>query len=99
MKPNRQTFSDESHSLITSNFVRFLSYFYFLPFPPQALGRCIRHRRDWGAIIMVDDRFSKISRYLNSLSKWVRSGVVHYSDHLDMMKNLVEFNKVVNLCF
>ena len=48
---------------------------------------------------MVDDRFSKISRYLNSLSKWVRSGVVHYSDHLDMMKNLVEFNKVVNLCF
>ena len=23
----------------------------------QALGRCIRHRRDWGAILMVDDRW------------------------------------------
>jgi hypothetical protein len=22
----------------------------------QALGRCIRHRNDWGAILMVDDR-------------------------------------------
>ena len=22
----------------------------------QALGRCIRHRKDWGAILMVDDR-------------------------------------------
>ena len=22
----------------------------------QALGRCIRHKRDWGAILMVDDR-------------------------------------------
>ncbi|WAR01543.1 FANCJ-like protein [Mya arenaria] len=25
----------------------------------QALGRCIRHRKDWGALIMVDDRFVK----------------------------------------
>ncbi|XP_074413029.1 Fanconi anemia group J protein isoform X2 [Zonotrichia albicollis] len=25
----------------------------------QALGRCIRHRNDWGALILVDDRFRK----------------------------------------
>ncbi|XP_060598706.1 uncharacterized protein LOC132752402 [Ruditapes philippinarum] len=25
----------------------------------QALGRCIRHRKDWGALIIVDDRFVK----------------------------------------
>uniref|UniRef100_A0A670YTE7 DNA 5'-3' helicase n=1 Tax=Pseudonaja textilis TaxID=8673 RepID=A0A670YTE7_PSETE len=25
----------------------------------QALGRCIRHRSDWGALILVDDRFGK----------------------------------------
>lgn len=24
----------------------------------QALGRCIRHRNDWGAIILLDSRFS-----------------------------------------
>jgi Fanconi anemia group J protein len=25
----------------------------------QGLGRCIRHRKDWGAIILVDDRYFK----------------------------------------
>jgi Rad3-related DNA helicase len=24
-----------------------------------ALGRCIRHRNDWGAIILVDERYQK----------------------------------------
>lgn len=37
----------------------------------QALGRCIRHRRDWGAILMVDARYGQITRYVESLSKWV----------------------------
>lgn len=26
----------------------------------QALGRCIRHRKDWGAILMVDDRLADL---------------------------------------
>lgn len=26
-------------------------------FCPFALHRCIRHRNDWGALILVDDRF------------------------------------------
>ena len=25
----------------------------------QALGRCLRHKQDWGAIIMVDERFTQ----------------------------------------
>ncbi|KAI6661503.1 hypothetical protein LOD99_13376 [Oopsacas minuta] len=37
----------------------------------QALGRCIRHKNDWGAILLVDARFSNQS-YYNSLSKWAR---------------------------
>ena len=37
----------------------------------QALGRCIRHRKDWGAILMVDARYGQITRYVESLSKWV----------------------------
>jgi len=59
----------------------------------QALGRCIRHRDDWGAIIMVDDRYARIGRYINSLSKWVRSGVVHYSDCNMMTSRLAEFSE------
>ncbi|XP_072635806.1 Fanconi anemia group J protein isoform X3 [Canis lupus baileyi] len=32
----------------------------------QALGRCIRHKNDWGALILVDDRFrSNPSRYIS----------------------------------
>lgn len=40
-----------------------------LPHLPQALGRCIRHRLDWGAILMVDDRF-KLPRNQRMLSRW-----------------------------
>ncbi|XP_048644152.1 Fanconi anemia group J protein isoform X2 [Marmota marmota marmota] len=32
----------------------------------QALGRCIRHRNDWGALILVDDRFrNNPNRYIS----------------------------------
>ncbi|XP_017806151.2 Fanconi anemia group J protein isoform X3 [Papio anubis] len=32
----------------------------------QALGRCIRHQNDWGALILVDDRFrNNPSRYIS----------------------------------
>ena len=44
----------------------------------QALGRCIRHKNDWGAILMVDERYSRNQDYVNSLSKGVKGNVVHY---------------------
>ena len=59
----------------------------------QALGRCIRHKRDWGAILMVDDRYGKIPRYINGLSKWVRSGVDHFSNCEVMLNSLKTFNE------
>ncbi|KAF9914010.1 Fanconi anemia group J protein [Lobosporangium transversale] len=37
----------------------------------QAIGRCIRHRRDWGAMVLLDHRFSQLSNQ-QCLSKWVR---------------------------
>jgi DNA repair helicase Rad3 len=58
----------------------------------QALGRCIRHRRDWGAILMVDDRYQKSPSYINSLSKWVRSGVSHYNNCRVLFDDLQRFN-------
>ena len=44
----------------------------------QALGRCIRHRFDYGAIIFLDGRFSgrNIEANLEKLSKWVQKSVV-----------------------
>jgi hypothetical protein len=41
---------------------------------PQAIGRCIRHRLDYGAILLVDERF-KEPRNQTSLSKWVRGTI------------------------
>ena len=39
----------------------------------QALGRCIRHRNDWGAIILVDERYTnQKSKSNEKVSKWVR---------------------------
>ncbi|XP_017875353.1 Fanconi anemia group J protein homolog isoform X2 [Ceratina calcarata] len=36
----------------------------------QALGRCIRHMNDWGAILLIDERFSKPANR-KKLPKWV----------------------------
>lgn len=59
----------------------------------QALGRCIRHRKDWGAILMVDSRYSNIQRYVESLSKWVRNGVHHHHNCKDVLEELTHFSK------
>ncbi|XP_047523288.1 Fanconi anemia group J protein homolog isoform X2 [Pieris napi] len=37
----------------------------------QAVGRCVRHRMDWGAVLLVDGRFRN-PQYSDQLSKWVR---------------------------
>jgi Fanconi anemia group J protein len=57
----------------------------------QALGRCIRHKEDWGAILMVDDRYKKTPRYVQSLSKWVRGKAVDYDRCPAMLESLGQF--------
>lgn len=42
---------------------------------------------------MVDDRYAKNQRYINSLSKWVRSDVVHHSNFDQMLCKLEPFVK------
>ncbi|TMW57821.1 hypothetical protein Poli38472_014424 [Pythium oligandrum] len=37
----------------------------------QALGRCIRHRQDYGAILLIDSRY-RFQAHTKSLSKWIR---------------------------
>lgn len=65
----------------------------------QALGRCIRHRGDYGAIIFLDSRFddrkSRISgtRFAsNSLvSKWVREKFQNFDTFESAETNLRQF--------
>jgi Rad3-related DNA helicase len=53
----------------------------------QAIGRCIRHRKDWGAMVLLDYRFT-IPSTKNSLSKWVRPLAKTYTDFEVGMYNL-----------
>ncbi|XP_069337183.1 Fanconi anemia group J protein [Eulemur rufifrons] len=60
----------------------------------QALGRCIRHQNDWGALILVDDRFrNNPSRYISGLSKWVRQQIQHHSTFESALESLAEFSR------
>ncbi|XP_068441804.1 Fanconi anemia group J protein isoform X2 [Clinocottus analis] len=61
----------------------------------QALGRCIRHKNDWGALILVDDRFrNNPNKYITGLSKWVRQLVQHHDTFNNAMQSLVAFSQV-----
>ncbi|XP_038014147.1 Fanconi anemia group J protein isoform X2 [Motacilla alba alba] len=58
----------------------------------QALGRCIRHRNDWGALILVDDRFRKNpNKYITGLSKWIRQQVQHHGAFGSALQSLRAF--------
>ncbi|XP_068934202.1 Fanconi anemia group J protein isoform X2 [Petaurus breviceps papuanus] len=60
----------------------------------QALGRCIRHKNDWGALILVDDRFrSNPDRYISGLSKWVRQQIKHHATFESALESLAAFSK------
>ncbi|XP_058270088.1 Fanconi anemia group J protein isoform X1 [Hemibagrus wyckioides] len=60
----------------------------------QALGRCIRHKNDWGALILVDDRFrANPNKYITGLSKWVRQLVKHHDSFTSAMQSLVSFSQ------
>ncbi|KAI8332659.1 helicase C-terminal domain-containing protein [Chlamydoabsidia padenii] len=60
----------------------------------QALGRCIRHRNDWGAIILLEERFMDGRNSLN-LSKWIKKLCVFRNDNFGaIMNDLAEFTKL-----
>lgn len=59
----------------------------------QALGRCLRHKNDWGALIMVDERFSQNpDHYCAGISKWIRRNLRHYSIFAEFLADLSEFS-------
>uniref|UniRef100_A0A8C3NYB5 DNA 5'-3' helicase n=1 Tax=Cyanoderma ruficeps TaxID=181631 RepID=A0A8C3NYB5_9PASS len=58
----------------------------------QALGRCIRHRNDWGALILVDDRFrNNPNKYITGLSKWIRQQLRHHGSFGSALESLQAF--------
>ncbi|KAM0877027.1 hypothetical protein ACQ4PT_035806 [Festuca glaucescens] len=55
----------------------------------QAAGRCIRHKFDYGGIILIDERYQE-ERNLVHISKWLKNSIKLYSSFQETM---VELNK------
>jgi regulator of telomere elongation helicase 1 len=56
----------------------------------QAIGRVIRHRNDWGAILLCDPRFGS-DTVRNQLSRWLRPHVKVFDKFADCQQQLVGF--------
>ncbi|KAI9246614.1 hypothetical protein BY458DRAFT_72309 [Sporodiniella umbellata] len=56
----------------------------------QALGRCIRHKDDWGAIVLLESRFTEYEKR-KGLSKWLRDRVEVRQDFTEGMGELEKF--------
>jgi hypothetical protein len=56
----------------------------------QAIGRCLRHKYDYGAIILVDERY-KDQKIINNLSKWIRHFVNNFSNYQESLNSLKQF--------
>jgi hypothetical protein len=56
----------------------------------QALGRCIRHRNDWGAIILLEQRFVN-DKTSKGLSGWVKENLVVHREFKGAMESLAKF--------
>ena len=59
----------------------------------QAMGRVIRHRRDYGAIIMCDERFQTAGAR-KQLSSWLRGLVQVYPNFGSVSGSLTKFFRV-----
>lgn len=56
----------------------------------QAIGRVIRHKDDYGAVILCDERF-RAPNVKNQLSKWLREHVTVYPDYGKSVTSLSAF--------
>ncbi|KAL7099864.1 hypothetical protein ACP275_09G112700 [Erythranthe tilingii] len=56
----------------------------------QAVGRVIRHKHDYGAIIFCDERFTNLNRQAQ-ISLWIRPHVKCYSKFGDIVYTLTRF--------
>ncbi|CAO2190879.1 unnamed protein product [Urochloa humidicola] len=56
----------------------------------QAVGRVIRHRHDYGAIIYCDERFAQ-SNYQSQMSYWLRPYIKCYSKYGEVVQGLTRF--------
>uniref|UniRef100_A0AAF5D8Y4 Helicase ATP-binding domain-containing protein n=2 Tax=Strongyloides stercoralis TaxID=6248 RepID=A0AAF5D8Y4_STRER len=66
----------------------------------QALGRCLRHRNDWGIILLVDYRFSDETHKndISMISKWVVENLRPIKNYSSLIESLKVFTKERYIC-
>ncbi|VDK81067.1 unnamed protein product [Onchocerca ochengi] len=59
----------------------------------QALGRCLRHRSDWGSILMLDERLLQTQRNPNAtkISRWIREQLRPLTNYEHFLSELTSF--------
>jgi len=61
----------------------------------QALGRCLRHRKDWGVLLMVDSRIvdsaKKRSGDFRLVSRWIQDAMQPHDDFHQALEGVSEF--------
>ncbi|KAF8283123.1 putative helicase-like protein [Trypanosoma cruzi] len=60
----------------------------------QALGRCIRNRRDYGAMLLLDDRFER-GDFQKRLSKWCAGSLKVHHTPASVLKELSTFYRLM----
>ncbi|XP_038718615.1 regulator of telomere elongation helicase 1 homolog isoform X1 [Tripterygium wilfordii] len=63
----------------------------------QAVGRVIRHRYDYGAIIFCDERFAFPNRQ-SQISRWIQPHIMCYSKFGDVVFTLTQFFRKDGTC-
>lgn len=58
----------------------------------QALGRCIRHKEDWGAVVLADSRYSNNKQYL---SKWIID-IINKGENMYHQETFIEGSNGLN---
>ncbi|KPJ21079.1 Fanconi anemia group J protein [Papilio machaon] len=62
----------------------------------QAVGRCVRHRADWGGVLLVDARFSS-PHYTQHLSKWLGNNHHTFESLVNSPNSLESFMQTMTL--
>lgn len=57
----------------------------------QAIGRVIRHIKDYGAIYFVDSRYYANQQLSGLISEWAKPALKNYEDVGELMKTTQEF--------
>ena len=56
----------------------------------QALGRVIRHKEDYGNIVMIDSRFA-VPKQIEQISGWLRPSLSVWNDPLQAVEDYRKF--------